>query len=71
MIVEGHVVNPLLGRSHDEFIAEILAASRSHGKAWAGQTSKTSPLFKMYSKFSWGFKSDNKSSLLQKIALAY
>lgn len=25
MVVEGHVVNPLLGRSHDEFIAEILA----------------------------------------------
>ena len=33
MAVEGHVVNPLLGRSHDEFIAEILATSRSHGKA--------------------------------------
>ena len=71
MIVEGNVVNSLLSRSHDEFIAEILATSSSHGKAWAGQTSKTSPLFKMYSKFSWGFKSDNESSLLQNICLAY
>ena len=71
MVVEGHVVNPLLGRSHDEFIAEILATSRSHGKASAGQTSKTSLLLNMYSKFSWGFKSDNESSLLQNIGLAY
>lgn len=71
MDVEGHVVNPLVSRSHNEFIAEILATSRSHTKAWAGQTNKTSLLFKMYLKFSWGFKSDNESSLLQNIGLAY